>query len=77
MTTTRQIESGQLIDLHTQVVGVARSTREAVLVDQEPGRPPHRIDGLTIGAPLVTGTHPMTARSIPMETNSSISSPVP
>ena len=58
MTTTHQVASGQLIDLRTQVVGVARSTREAVLVDQEPGRPPHRIDGLTIGAPLVTGDAP-------------------
>ena len=58
MTTTHQIASGQLIDLHTQVVGVARSTRRAVLVDQEPGRPPHRIDGLTIGAPLVTAGTP-------------------
>ena len=58
MTTTHQIASGQLIDLNTQVVGVARSTRQAVLVDQEPGRAPYRIDGLTIGAPLVAGDAP-------------------
>lgn len=58
MTTTHQIASGQLIDLHTQVVGVVRSTFQAVLVDQEPGQRPHRIDGLTIGAPLVIGDAP-------------------
>jgi len=36
MTSNHQIASGQLIDLSTQVVGLARSTRRAVLVDQEP-----------------------------------------
>ena len=36
MTSNHQIASGQLIDLNTQVVGMARSTRRAVLVDQEP-----------------------------------------
>ena len=55
MTRTHKIASGQLIDLSTHVVGLVRDTRQAVLVDQEPGRPPHRIDGVTIGAPLVTG----------------------
>ena len=45
MTSNHQIASGQLIDLSTQVVGMARSTRRAVLVDQEPGQPPRRIDG--------------------------------
>ena len=58
MTSNHQIASGQLIDLSTQVVGMARTTRRAVLVDQEPGRPPRRIDGLAIGAPLVTGNAP-------------------
>ena len=58
MTSNHQIASGQLIDLTTQVVGMARSTRRAVLVDQEPGQPPRRIDGLAIGAPLVTGNAP-------------------
>ncbi len=58
MTSNHQIASGQLIDLNTQVVGMARSTRRAVLVDQEPGRPPRRIDGLAIGAPLVTSNAP-------------------
>ena len=58
MTSTHQIASGQLIDLSTHVIGVAHGTRQAVLVDQKPGRPPHRIDGFTIGAPLVTGDAP-------------------
>jgi mannose-6-phosphate isomerase-like protein (cupin superfamily) len=58
MTTTHQIAAGQLIDLKTQVVGVAGHTRQAVRVEQEPGRPPQRIDGLTIGAPVVTSDAP-------------------
>ena len=58
MTATHQIAAGQVIDLNTQVVGVARATRQAVLVEQEPGRRPQRIDGLTIGAPLVNGDAP-------------------
>jgi mannose-6-phosphate isomerase-like protein (cupin superfamily) len=58
MTRTHKIASGQLIDLSTHVVGLVRDTRQAVLVDQEPGRHPHRIDGVTIGAPLVTGQAP-------------------
>jgi mannose-6-phosphate isomerase-like protein (cupin superfamily) len=58
MTTTHLIAAGQLIELNTQVVGVTRATRRAVLVEQEPGRPPQRLDGVTIGAPLVTGDAP-------------------
>lgn len=54
----QQIEPGKLIDLSTQVVGVTRNTQQAILVDQQPGRPPHRIDGLSIGAPLITRDAP-------------------
>ncbi len=58
MTTTTEIEPGQRIDPTRQVVGIDRTTRRAVLVEQEPGRPPRRIDGVTIGAPLLTGDAP-------------------
>jgi hypothetical protein len=75
MTTTHQIASGQLIDLNNQVVGVARATRQAVLVEQEPGRPRNastasRSEPLWSPARLRT-----TAKCIPTETNSCTSSP--
>ena len=57
-TTTTEIEPGQRIDPTRQVIGIERATRRAVLVDQEPGRPPRRIDGVTIGAPQLTGDAP-------------------
>ena len=58
MTTTHEIAPGQVLDLHTQVVGIDRQTRRAVLVDQEPHRAPRRIDGVTIGSPLLTADAP-------------------
>ena len=57
-TITTEIEPGQRIDPTHQVLGIDRMTRRAVLVEQEPGRPPRRIDGVTIGAPLLTGDAP-------------------
>ena len=58
MTTTHEIEPGQPIDLSGQVVGLDRSDRRACLVEQIAGRPPQRIDGLTIGAPMLTSDAP-------------------
>ena len=54
MATTHEIEPGRRIDLGREVVGLSRSDRRARLVDQ-PGGPPKRIDGLTVGAPELTG----------------------
>ncbi len=58
MTTTTEIQPGQRIDPTRHVVGIDRSTRRALLVEQVPGRPPQRIDGLTIGAPQITSDAP-------------------
>jgi mannose-6-phosphate isomerase-like protein (cupin superfamily) len=55
--TTHDIEPGRRIDLASEVVGLSRSDRRARLVEQ-PGGPPQRIDGLTIGAPELTGPDP-------------------
>jgi mannose-6-phosphate isomerase-like protein (cupin superfamily) len=58
MSTTREIEPGQKIDLSCEVVGIDRSDRRARLVEQQNGRPPQRIDGFTVGAPMLTGDAP-------------------
>ena len=58
MTNTHDIEAGRKIDLAAEVVGVDRGDRQARIVEQEPGRPPRRIDGLTIGAPWIAGDPP-------------------
>jgi mannose-6-phosphate isomerase-like protein (cupin superfamily) len=55
--TTHEIQPGRRIDLAREVVGIGRSDRRAQLVDQ-PGGPPQRIDGFTIGAPEITGDAP-------------------
>ena len=57
MTTTDEIEPGRRIDLTREVIGLARADRRAVLVPQTSG-PPRRIDGFTVGAPLITGDAP-------------------
>src|SRR3954451_23123053 len=57
MATTHAIEPGRPIDLTREVVGLDRSDRRARIVEQ-PGGPPQRIDGLTIGAPMITGDAP-------------------
>jgi mannose-6-phosphate isomerase-like protein (cupin superfamily) len=57
-TQTTQVEPGQRIDPTRQLAGIDRPTRRAVLVEQLPGRPPRRIDGLTIGAPQITSDPP-------------------
>lgn len=57
MATTHEIELGRRIDLGREVVGLGRSDRRARLVEQ-PGGPPQRIDGLTVGAPELTGDAP-------------------
>jgi mannose-6-phosphate isomerase-like protein (cupin superfamily) len=57
MATTHEIEGGRRIDLAREVVGLGRSDRRARLVEQT-GGPPQRIDGLTVGAPELTGDAP-------------------
>jgi mannose-6-phosphate isomerase-like protein (cupin superfamily) len=58
MATTHEIEPGRLIDLSLVVIGLDRADRRARIVEQKRGRPPERIDGLTIGAPELTGDAP-------------------
>ena len=58
MTTMREIPPGRRIDLTREVVGLDRADSRARLVDQVAGRPPQRIDGLTIGAPQIAGDPP-------------------
>ena len=59
MTTTQEIPPGRRIDLSQEVVGFDRTDRRARVVEQVPGRPPKRIDGMSIGAPeLVVGDPP-------------------
>jgi mannose-6-phosphate isomerase-like protein (cupin superfamily) len=55
---TIPIQPGRRLDLGHEVVGLDRGDRLARIVEQEPGRPPRRIDGLTIGAPHVEGDPP-------------------
>ena len=57
MATTHEIEPGRTIDLATEVVGLDRTDRRARMVDQVAG-PPERIDGVTIGAPMLTRDAP-------------------
>jgi mannose-6-phosphate isomerase-like protein (cupin superfamily) len=58
MTSTHEIEPGRRIDLTSEVVGIDRADRTACLVEQQSGQPPQRIDGLTVGAPMLTGDAP-------------------
>jgi hypothetical protein len=48
MATQHEIEPGRKIDLSREVVGLDRGDRRARIVEQ-PGGPPQRIDGLTVG----------------------------
>jgi mannose-6-phosphate isomerase-like protein (cupin superfamily) len=57
MATTEEIEPGRRIDLAREVIGLSRGDRRARLVAQ-PGGPPQRIDGVTVGAPELTGDAP-------------------
>jgi len=57
MATTHEIQPGRRIDLGREVVGLDRADRRARLVEQ-PGGPPRRIDGLTVGAPELAGDPP-------------------
>jgi mannose-6-phosphate isomerase-like protein (cupin superfamily) len=58
MATMHEIQPGRRIDLAAEVLGFDRSDRRVRVVEQEPGRPPHRIDGLSVGAPHITGDAP-------------------
>jgi len=55
---THDIDHGRRIDLTREVVGISASDRRARIVEQEPRRPPKRIDGFTVGAPMLTGDAP-------------------
>jgi mannose-6-phosphate isomerase-like protein (cupin superfamily) len=55
-TTTTEIAAGRRIALADEVVGLERSGK-AVLVPPQAG-PPQRIDGFTVGAPMLTGDAP-------------------
>jgi mannose-6-phosphate isomerase-like protein (cupin superfamily) len=55
--TTHEIQPRRRIDLAREVVGIGRADRRAQLVDQ-PGGPPQRIDGFTVGAAEITGDAP-------------------
>ena len=55
--TTHEIEAGRVIDLAHEVVGIERTERHAAIVEQ-PGGPPRRIDGYTVGAPWIEGPSP-------------------
>jgi quercetin dioxygenase-like cupin family protein len=54
---TRPIPIGVPFDPSKQVVGLARSTGEACFVTQTNG-PPRRIEGYTVGAPMITQDAP-------------------
>jgi mannose-6-phosphate isomerase-like protein (cupin superfamily) len=57
MAETQEIEPGRTIDLAREVVGLFGADWRARLLDQKPG-PPQRIDGYTIGAPVLTADAP-------------------
>jgi mannose-6-phosphate isomerase-like protein (cupin superfamily) len=57
MATQHEIEPGRKIDLAHEVVGLGRGDGRARIVEQ-PGGPPQRIDGLTVGAPDLTEDAP-------------------
>jgi mannose-6-phosphate isomerase-like protein (cupin superfamily) len=58
MATTRDIEPGRRIDLTREVVGIGGTDRCARIIEQEARRPPKRIDGYSVGAPMLTGDAP-------------------
>ncbi len=53
MTTTQDIAPGRVLDLSREVIGFDRTDRRARIIEQEPGRPPKRIDGMSVGAPAI------------------------
>jgi len=57
MATTHEIEPGRRIDLGRELVGIDRADRRARIVEQ-PGGPPQRIDGFSIGASELSANAP-------------------
>lgn len=51
---TREIPTGQLVDLATESVGLAKDSGSAVLMVWDQPGPPPRLDGHTVGAPYLT-----------------------
>jgi mannose-6-phosphate isomerase-like protein (cupin superfamily) len=52
-----ELQPGETFDLSTQVIGLDRTTGKAVLMAPTKG-PPRRLDGYTVGAPMLTGDAP-------------------
>jgi hypothetical protein len=52
-----ELRPGETFDLSTQVIGLDRTTGKAVLMAPTKG-PPRRLDGYTVGAPMLTGDAP-------------------
>jgi len=57
MPTTSEIPAGERIKLSSEVVGMERGSRRAVLMAKS-RHGPLRIDGYTVGAPYLTGDPP-------------------
>jgi mannose-6-phosphate isomerase-like protein (cupin superfamily) len=55
--TTRAVPQGEAFDLSTETVGLDRQTGKAVLMAKTNG-PPLRLDGYTVGAPMMTRPAP-------------------
>ena len=55
---TQSIPIGVPFDPTEQAVGLSRSTGEARFIARNPAGPPHRIDGYSVGAPVITQDPP-------------------
>jgi mannose-6-phosphate isomerase-like protein (cupin superfamily) len=64
METKREIPPGYVFDLSQETVGLERSTGRAWFMDWGSGGPP-RVDGYTVGAPLLIGEPPHTGEMHP------------
>jgi mannose-6-phosphate isomerase-like protein (cupin superfamily) len=63
--TTTAIPVGVPFDPSQQVVGLARSTGEARFMARNVAGPPHRLDGYTLGAPMITHDPPQAGEMHP------------
>ena len=64
MQTKREIPVGTVFDLGEETVGLERATGRAWFMDWGEGGPP-RIDGYTVGAPMIRGEPPHTGEMHP------------
>jgi mannose-6-phosphate isomerase-like protein (cupin superfamily) len=58
MGTTKEIPAGEPFKLSEKIVGLERATGRARFVEWRGGGPPPRIDGFTVGAPLLVEEPP-------------------